>query len=95
MTTGRVVTTIRPTTPTDCLRARGLPDPGRRPRQPVSRDAIRPAAGGRGGTNRDLLPDGGGVPYSAYHRFHQLMAEDRATLHDAALVDESFRWCLD
>ena len=30
---------------------------------------------------------GGGVPYSAYGRFHALMAEDSATVHDAALVD--------
>ena len=31
--------------------------------------------------------NGGGVPYSAYPRFHQLMAEDSATVHDGALVD--------
>ena len=31
---------------------------------------------------------GGGVPYSAYRRFHQLMAEDSATVHDAALLDD-------
>jgi 2-polyprenyl-3-methyl-5-hydroxy-6-metoxy-1,4-benzoquinol methylase len=31
--------------------------------------------------------EGGGVPYSAYERFHALMAEDSATVHDAALVD--------
>ncbi|MGH9193718.1 MAG: class I SAM-dependent methyltransferase [Acidimicrobiales bacterium] len=30
---------------------------------------------------------GGGVPYSAYERFHTLMAEDSATVHDAALLD--------
>ena len=30
---------------------------------------------------------GGGVPYSAYPRFHQVMAEDSATVHDAVLVD--------
>jgi SAM-dependent methyltransferase len=30
---------------------------------------------------------GGGVPYSAYERFHALMAEDSATVHDAALLD--------
>jgi 2-polyprenyl-3-methyl-5-hydroxy-6-metoxy-1,4-benzoquinol methylase len=30
---------------------------------------------------------GGGVPYGAYPRFHQLMAEDSATVHDAALVE--------
>jgi SAM-dependent methyltransferase len=30
---------------------------------------------------------GGGVPYEAYERFHALMAEDSATVHDAALVD--------
>jgi 2-polyprenyl-3-methyl-5-hydroxy-6-metoxy-1,4-benzoquinol methylase len=32
--------------------------------------------------------NGGGVPYRAYRRFHQLMAEDSATVHDAALIDE-------
>ena len=32
--------------------------------------------------------NGGGVPYSAYRRFHQLMAEDSATVHDAALIDD-------
>jgi 2-polyprenyl-3-methyl-5-hydroxy-6-metoxy-1,4-benzoquinol methylase len=31
--------------------------------------------------------EGGGVPYSAYPRFHRLMAEDSATVHDAVLVD--------
>jgi 2-polyprenyl-3-methyl-5-hydroxy-6-metoxy-1,4-benzoquinol methylase len=31
--------------------------------------------------------NGGGVPYSAYPRFHQLMAEDSATVHDAALIE--------
>jgi ubiquinone/menaquinone biosynthesis C-methylase UbiE len=31
--------------------------------------------------------NGGGVPYSAYPRFQRLMAEDSATVHDAALVD--------
>ena len=31
--------------------------------------------------------NGGGVPYSAYPRFHQLMAEDSATIHDGALID--------
>jgi 2-polyprenyl-3-methyl-5-hydroxy-6-metoxy-1,4-benzoquinol methylase len=31
--------------------------------------------------------NGGGVPYSAYRRFHQLMAEDSATVHDTALID--------
>lgn len=30
---------------------------------------------------------GGGLPYSAYPRFHQLMAEDSAAIHDVALVD--------
>ena len=29
---------------------------------------------------------GGGVPYSAYGEFHRMMAEDSATVHDAALV---------
>ncbi|MGH2584716.1 MAG: class I SAM-dependent methyltransferase [Dehalococcoidia bacterium] len=31
--------------------------------------------------------NGGGVPYSAYPRFQRLMAEDSATVHDAALID--------
>lgn len=30
---------------------------------------------------------GGGVPYAAYPRFQQLMAEDSATVHDAALIE--------
>ncbi|MDQ3454862.1 MAG: class I SAM-dependent methyltransferase [Actinomycetota bacterium] len=30
---------------------------------------------------------GGGVPYSAYPRFHRLMAEDSANVHDAALIE--------
>ncbi len=30
---------------------------------------------------------GGGVPYSAYPRFHRVMAEDSATVHDAVLVE--------
>jgi 2-polyprenyl-3-methyl-5-hydroxy-6-metoxy-1,4-benzoquinol methylase len=31
--------------------------------------------------------NGGGVPYSAFPRFHQLMAEDSAMIHDGALID--------
>lgn len=31
--------------------------------------------------------NGGGVPYSAYPRFQRLMAEDSASIHDAALID--------
>jgi len=31
--------------------------------------------------------EGGGVPYSQYGRFHRLMAEDSAAVHDAALVE--------
>jgi SAM-dependent methyltransferase len=31
--------------------------------------------------------NGGGVPYSAYPRFQQLMAEDSGAVHDAALVE--------
>ena len=30
---------------------------------------------------------GGGVPYSAYERFHALMAEDSAAVQDSALID--------
>lgn len=35
----------------------------------------------------ECFANGGGVPYSAYPRFHRLMAEDSATVHDAALID--------
>lgn len=31
--------------------------------------------------------EGGGVPYSAYERFHEIMAEESAKTNDAALVD--------
>jgi Methyltransferase domain len=31
---------------------------------------------------------GGGVPYRSYERFHTLMAEDSATVHDASLIDD-------
>ncbi len=31
--------------------------------------------------------DGGGVPYAAYPRFQQLMAEESGAVHDAALID--------
>ncbi|HEV2068685.1 MAG TPA: class I SAM-dependent methyltransferase [Acidimicrobiales bacterium] len=31
--------------------------------------------------------DGGGVPYSDYVRFHRLMAEDSAAVHDVALLE--------
>lgn len=30
---------------------------------------------------------GGGVPYSAYGRFHEVMAEESGQIHDAALID--------
>lgn len=42
------------------------------------------------GVERSLVEcfrTGGGVPYAEYHRFHQLMAEDSAAVHDAALLD--------
>ncbi len=35
----------------------------------------------------DCFVNGGGVPYSAYPRFHRLMAEDSATVHDASLIE--------
>ncbi len=35
----------------------------------------------------ECFRQGGGLPYSAYPRFHQLMAEDSAGVVDAALVD--------
>jgi ubiquinone/menaquinone biosynthesis C-methylase UbiE len=35
----------------------------------------------------ECFRDGGGVPYSAYPRFHALMAEDSGAVHDAALID--------
>jgi SAM-dependent methyltransferase len=35
----------------------------------------------------DCFRNGGGVPYSAYPRFQQLMAEDSGVTHDAALID--------
>ena len=35
----------------------------------------------------DCFTAGGGVPYSAYERFHELMAEQSRQIHDAALVD--------
>jgi 2-polyprenyl-3-methyl-5-hydroxy-6-metoxy-1,4-benzoquinol methylase len=34
----------------------------------------------------DCFRNGGGVPYSRYPRFQQLMAEDSAAVHDASLV---------
>jgi len=36
----------------------------------------------------ECFRNGGGVPYSAYHEFHRLMAEDSAAVHDAALLDD-------
>jgi SAM-dependent methyltransferase len=35
----------------------------------------------------ECFRQGGGVPYSSYERFHTLMAEDSATVHDASLID--------
>jgi SAM-dependent methyltransferase len=35
----------------------------------------------------ECFRNGGGVPYREFERFHALMAEDSATVHDAALVD--------
>jgi SAM-dependent methyltransferase len=35
----------------------------------------------------DCFRSGGGVPYAAYPRFQQLMAEESGTVHDAALID--------
>ena len=42
------------------------------------------------GVEQDVIEcfdKGGGVPYSRYPRFHRVMAEDSATVHDAVLVD--------
>jgi SAM-dependent methyltransferase len=35
----------------------------------------------------DSFRNGGGVPYAAFPRFQQLMAEDSGAVHDAALID--------
>jgi SAM-dependent methyltransferase len=35
----------------------------------------------------DCFRRGGGVPYAAYPRFHELMAEDSAAVHDHALLE--------
>jgi len=35
----------------------------------------------------DCFRNGDGVPYSAYPRFQQLMAEESGAVHDAALID--------
>lgn len=35
----------------------------------------------------ECFDKGGGVPYRAYPRFHRVMAEDSATVHDAVLVE--------
>lgn len=35
----------------------------------------------------DCFRHGGGVPYSAFPRFHEVMAEDSGTVHDATLID--------
>ncbi|MEE4025290.1 class I SAM-dependent methyltransferase [Gordonia sp. PKS22-38] len=35
----------------------------------------------------DCFAHGGGVPYSSYERFHAVMAEQSAQIHDAGLVD--------
>lgn len=36
----------------------------------------------------DCFHHGGGVPYSSYPKFQELMAEDSAQIHDALLVDQ-------
>lgn len=35
----------------------------------------------------ECFRSGGGVPYSEYGEFHRIMAEDSASVHDAALID--------
>lgn len=35
----------------------------------------------------ECFRNGGGVPYSAFGRFHKIMAEESATVHDQSLVD--------
>lgn len=35
----------------------------------------------------ECFREGGGLPYSAYPRFHLLMSEDSAAIHDATLID--------
>lgn len=35
----------------------------------------------------DCFREGGGVPYSSYPKFHEIMAEDSAQIHDALLID--------
>ena len=35
----------------------------------------------------DCFRDGGGVPYSAFPRFQEVMAEDSGAVHDATLID--------
>jgi 2-polyprenyl-3-methyl-5-hydroxy-6-metoxy-1,4-benzoquinol methylase len=35
----------------------------------------------------ECFREGGGVPYSSYPKFHEIMAEDSAQIHDALLID--------
>lgn len=37
----------------------------------------------------ESFQNGGGIPYSSYPRFQQIMAEDSGAIHDASLIDQT------
>ena len=88
MTTGRVVE-HDPAAGTYWLagRACGLPHSRRGAGQPCPHDAVHTVLAGVEQQVVECFDKGGGVPYRAYPRFHRVMAEDSATVHDAVLVE--------
>ena len=68
-------------------RARGLPDPRRRPGQPRLLRPVRRAVRRARAAGVDCFRHGGGVRYSAMPRFQALQAEESAQIHDGGLID--------
>ena len=70
---------------------RGLP--GRhRPTTPAATAQLIPLMGHGRGPDRGGFRQGGGVPYSAYPRFHEVMAEDSGRRWSPRCSTRSCRW---
>jgi hypothetical protein len=69
------------------FRTRRVAHPGRRHEESRYRDAVHRSDGAGGDQIVECFRHGGGVPYSAFPRFQEVMAKDSGAVHDAALID--------
>ena len=78
--------TILPARPTTPAGARRLPHACRRPRQPANLAQLVALLGNVEEGIVQSFRNGGGVPYSSFTRFQEIMAEDSAQVYGATLI---------